>query len=314
MIQIELKSDHSELVPNNFQYFPVHARTCRLSGYPGLGFVSHWHDDFEFVVILRGRMLFSVNGEKRILGGGRGIFVNSRQMHQGSSIEGEDCEFLCIVFPPSLLYATPRMREAYVQPMSDNPSFPSIELDPSGRWGCEMIETLKGLYAQCEDAGDGFDLGVMSAVFALGFSLFRQMENQCIGQTAPAGKHLNLLREMLGFVQKNYRDRIALGDIAAAGNVCRSSCCDIFRQILHVSPIAYLTDYRIEKSMELLNDPNVPVTEIALQCGFGSPSYFSEVFRAKMGRTPSEYRNSGIPLRLRNHPESLSEIHCAPQA
>jgi AraC-like DNA-binding protein len=95
---------------------------------------------------------------------------------------------------------------------------------------------------------------------------------------------------MIGYVQKHYQESIALRDIAAAGSMCRSGCSDVFRKVLHQSPVAYLTDYRVQRSAELLCDTALPVTEIALQCGFSSPSYFAEVFRERMGFAPSEYR------------------------
>jgi len=70
----------------------------------------------------------------------------------------------------------------------------------------------------------------------------------------------------------------------------RSSCCDIFQLILNKTPVSYLTEYRLEKSIELLNIPSLSVTEIALLCGFTGSSYFAEIFHKKLGCTPSQYR------------------------
>ena len=77
---------------------------------------------------------------------------------------------------------------------------------------------------------------------------------------------------------------------AAAGYVCRSSCCSIFKEYLNQTPNAYLTEYRISKSVELLANPDLSVTEIAMQCGFSGSSYFTETFRKAIGCTPSDYR------------------------
>ena len=84
---------------------------------------------------------------------------------------------------------------------------------------------------------------------------------------------------MVGFIQQKYSSKIALQDIAAAGYVCRSSCCSIFKEYLNQTPNAYLTEYRISKSVELLANPDLSVTEIAMQCGFSGSSYFTETFR-----------------------------------
>ena len=292
MIQLRLRSDHSEIVPYSFQHLPVHAQGCKLSDYPGMEFVSHWHDDLEFVLVVQGSMRYYVNGKEHTLTSGCGMFVNSRQMHSGAAIGGAECKFLCVVFHSSLLLAVPQMEENCVRPLCGNGNCPSMVLEPVDAWGREAIEQLTRLYALCEDRKPGFELGLMGAVFALASLVFQNMNGQGGEKDPDAAKRLDALREMVGFVQKNYRNRLTLKDIAAAGNVCRSSCCDIFRRMLHTSPVSYLTDYRIERSSELLNGTSQSIMEIALECGFGSASYFTELFHAKMGQTPSEYRKT----------------------
>lgn len=95
---------------------------------------------------------------------------------------------------------------------------------------------------------------------------------------------------MVGFIQQKYTEKIMLADIASAGLVSRSVCCEIFRKYLNKSPFEYLTEYRIFKSTELLSENNLTVTEIASLCGFGGASYFTETFRKTMRCTPTEYR------------------------
>jgi len=51
----------------------------------------------------------------------------------------------------------------------------------------------------------------------------------------------------------------------------------------------YIEDLRIKKSVELLSTTSLTLTEIALQCGFSSQSYFSYVFKKKMNMTPRNY-------------------------
>ncbi|WP_379315594.1 helix-turn-helix domain-containing protein [Paenibacillus puldeungensis] len=45
-------------------------------------------------------------------------------------------------------------------------------------------------------------------------------------------------------------------------------------------------------AQKLLNAATLSVNEICLMCGFNSPSYFTKVFSAKIGVTPSDYRNT----------------------
>ena len=53
----------------------------------------------------------------------------------------------------------------------------------------------------------------------------------------------------------------------------------------------YITGLRVEKAKELLEQTNKKVSDIAVQCGFRSSSYFIVVFRKQTGMSPKEYQN-----------------------
>ncbi|MGQ9491544.1 MAG: helix-turn-helix domain-containing protein [Anaerolineae bacterium] len=57
-----------------------------------------------------------------------------------------------------------------------------------------------------------------------------------------------------------------------------------------MTPIAYLNRYRIQQAKQLLTNTHKTITEIALEVGFSSSSYFSRIFRRKTGMTPEAYR------------------------
>lgn len=52
----------------------------------------------------------------------------------------------------------------------------------------------------------------------------------------------------------------------------------------------YKTDCKMEKAKGLLSQGNKPVTDIAMECGFATSSYFSQTFKQIFGITPGEYR------------------------
>lgn len=92
-------------------------------------------------------------------------------------------------------------------------------------------------------------------------------------------------------IQKNYKKRISLGDIAASGAVGQSKCCKLFAKYLGQTPNQNLTQYRINKSMDLLKTSDLPIIEIAGETGFSGASYYAEIFRKWTGKSPTEYRN-----------------------
>ena len=54
----------------------------------------------------------------------------------------------------------------------------------------------------------------------------------------------------------------------------------------------YVTQYRIEKSKELLKDTRLPLSDIPGMVGFEEQSYFTRVFRSIVGLSPGKYRTA----------------------
>ena len=122
---IILNSDASENVAYNNPAFPAYIKKGQLSNYPDFRAVSHWHDDFEFILILEGEMSYDVNGQKFTLQTGEGIFVNSRRFHYGFSDAHTECFFLCILLSPRLLSVNTYLIQNCLNPLIQNTHFPS---------------------------------------------------------------------------------------------------------------------------------------------------------------------------------------------
>ena len=61
---------------------------------------------------------------------------------------------------------------------------------------------------------------------------------------------------------------ILLKDISSAGNCCKTKCTALFQKYLSISPMLYLNRYRLEKSVFLLRNTTMSVTEIFIQLSF----------------------------------------------
>jgi AraC-type DNA-binding domain-containing proteins len=66
-----------------------------------------------------------------------------------------------------------------------------------------------------------------------------------------------------------------------------------FRQELGTTPVEYLNRYRVLQARRLLVESDKSITNIALEVGFSSSSYFSRVFRKEVGLSPEAYRRLG---------------------
>ncbi len=281
-----LNSDASENVAYNNPRFPIYIKEGRLSSYPGYSANSHWHDDLEFILILDGEMTYDVNGQTILLHEGEGIFVNSRCLHYGYSATHSECHFICVLLSLKLFGTNEYLVDEFIKPLAENRNIPYQKLNPSILWQNLILHDLESLHLEGKETINPFSALEKSAhIFRL---LFENM-NSASHQIDDSDDILTLTM-MIGYVQKNYSNRILLMDIAKAGNCCKTKCTQLFRKYLNVSPTIYLNRYRLEKSAFLLKNSERSMIDIAYSCGFANSSYFCELFRKYYDTTPGCFR------------------------
>jgi AraC family transcriptional regulator len=84
----------------------------------------------------------------------------------------------------------------------------------------------------------------------------------------------------------------SLAELAAPLQLHPTFFCRAFKQSTGLSPHRYLLAHRINRAKEMMKDQNRTLTEIALDCGFSSPSQLSVVFKRIAGVSPRIYRLS----------------------
>lgn len=285
-VRLNLNDDRSERVRYNCADFPLYTSKCRFSSFAFI-FTAHWHDDVEFILVTEGEMNYSVNGHTVHLSTGEGIFVNSRQLHYGFSEGGSECEYICILFHPVIMCITPFIEKNFISSVTSYSGFEYLVFSDKTEQGKEIVEAMIRIQGMKHESS--FYLMAESLIYRIWARLYEQLPRQ--ESVKHENNHLSALKDMSGFIQKNYTEKITLDDIASSGNVCKSSCCAIFKKYVNKTPVGYLTDYRISKAVDLLKETDMTITEIAMSVGFGGSSYFTEVFTAKYRCSPSKFRN-----------------------
>jgi transcriptional regulator GlxA family with amidase domain len=64
----------------------------------------------------------------------------------------------------------------------------------------------------------------------------------------------------------------------------------LFQRNLGLTPAQYYVTLRLRRGRELLQQTAMPITSIAVACGFRSPAHFSKSYRASFGHPPSQER------------------------
>jgi AraC-like DNA-binding protein len=99
-----------------------------------------------------------------------------------------------------------------------------------------------------------------------------------------------LVRKVLAYLHQNYKEPVTRKDMAAYVGISEDYLTTCFQREFGMSPINYLNRYRINRAKVLMASNEYSLTEIALEVGFSSSSYFTRVFRRETGMPPRAYK------------------------
>jgi AraC-like DNA-binding protein/ligand-binding sensor protein len=92
------------------------------------------------------------------------------------------------------------------------------------------------------------------------------------------------------YIQEHQTEDLNLGQVAKAVNMSSYYFCKMFKKVTGINFTDYVARVRIEKSKNLLLNPNLRISEIAFEVGFQSLTHFNRVFKKILGQSPTEYR------------------------
>lgn len=295
-MQIQTDRNQKEIKLHGTYEFPVLVSHERLSNYERRSFMWHWHTELEWTYVLEGKIQYQVNEQIHRLEEGQGLLCNSNMLHTGHPIDEKDCHYVSITFHPRLLegYKDSFLKTNYVNRIVENPSTPCVVLNSSADWENNILEKLKKIEVlyQNQNQEEDYDFQIYLLLMETWRIVCRHVQKAENDQVAV--RNIARLKQILTYIHSHYQDRITLEDIAAEVNICSNECCRFFKKNMRESLFDYLLNYRIEQSLALLCAGNETITEIAGQCGFSSSSYFSRVFRKRMGYSPREYQKLSV--------------------
>lgn len=88
----------------------------------------------------------------------------------------------------------------------------------------------------------------------------------------------------------NMAATITVDDLAARAHMARRTLVRRFRDETGTSPMAWLTDARIDRARELLEATTEPIERIGRLTGLGNPASVRAAFHRRVGTSPQEYR------------------------
>lgn len=297
-----------------------------LSASEGMFVKHHWHDEVEILYFSGGEFRLEINMEQFTIHSECLYFINPGELHSISTEKSGSIGEDAVVFSPGILSfdsidATqmqlihpiqngkirfPRfllpdhpafapIRDAFKDimhafgyplgirfPTKDNAMAPDLTGQPDhfSREGCTSGEAVTDdLTSQLYIKSSLLRiLAVLSA-----HQLFSPMEKG-------DDKRVEGIKKTLTYIRENYKEKIYIRDLAKQVCMNEQYFCRFFKKAIGRSPIEYVNEYRVKQSLRLLEETDLPITEVCLECGYNNLGNFLREFRKYTDTTPLQYR------------------------
>ena len=290
-MQIITNQFQKELKQHGNEQFPFLVSYQKLSEYESGSFMWHWHPEIEITYVQKGTMCYKVNHMVYHLKEGDIVYNNSGALHSGTMENQKDCAYIPVTFDSRLIYGffQSTVNSKYVDPVIQDSMLPAICIDQSEPWHKPFREYLLRIIDLDEKKPDFYELDITICLQSMWRLLLEHITYEPQASRENSLEY-DRIKKILSYIEENYQNKITLNDIAGHIHLCESECTRLFKRHMNTTLFAFLQEYRIERSLEFLQDDQ-PVSAVADKAGFSDPNYYSKVFAKIKGCSPREYRN-----------------------
>ena len=252
--------------------------------------VMHWHEDFQFIYVITGKIDFLTLNKQIEISAGQGIFINKNIVHQVRQFE--NCHYKSFVFPDYFLkfyFGSPA--GIFVDSISENDSLEFYHFTSQYNWEDTILNLLQNLTEMEENKTSFYPYEVLVTLSTLWLTMRKNI-------LLPPHIQENILnirmQKFLNYIANHYSEDISLELLAKSANVGKSECLRCFKNSLQTTPYRYLMEFRLSKATELLKTTDLPIGVVSENVGFNQVSHFGKCFKEKTGYSPKDYRKSNI--------------------
>ena len=258
---------------------------------------AHWHDAMEILHLEKGIFQVGINMEQYTVREETFVFVESGMLHTLYSEEAYREQ--AILLDPELIDGDDSATREIVEPLmqgrthfprmmqAQNPGFEEIK---------KLYQVVTVIFLTCgEEQEDQRHLLLSTAQLRVKAALLNMIavlgENSLIeGRDDGRDPRVEMLKEVIIFIREHCGEKIYLADLARIMNMNEQYFCRFFRKVTCRTPITYINEIRIRRACELLRQTDLPILQVAGECGYGNAGHFTEEFKKLTGFRPGEYR------------------------
>ncbi|MBP8989940.1 MAG: helix-turn-helix domain-containing protein [Clostridia bacterium] len=279
---------------------PAYPFSCHLQTYEGepLMCAAHWHYAIEILYATQGNASVLLNGQLYPFQKGDMVLISTRDVH---AIWGEpQTQYICIKFDPEILYTAAcfAFESRYVLPFTMAKSAPQKVFPKEEIEGTHLPSIIFEIMDELSEQSYGFELAVRTNISRIFLWVLRNWHNKGLqlGSGTYKEQDMRRLQVIFDYVDKHYMEPLSVDQMSKLCNMSYSYFSRYFKAVIGKSFTDYLNYVRITEAEKLLLTTDKTVTEIAMETGFASTSYFISQFRQQKALSPGQYRLQVINL------------------
>ena len=249
----------------------------------------HWHDEFEIIYVRSGFLTVSISGESYIGKTGEAFVVSPGNLHLMGSQTGT-VDYYTFLFP--LKYISFRtddmLDEKLLEPLNSGHLMICPRVKDTAK---ELCEQLVDIYMAKKDESESkITTQVGTKIILLQFIL-EMWKKGFVIENDTSGRN-TVEKEMVSYIQQNFTGKISLREFGEQFHLSEKYISRYFKEHFHITLSQYVTYLRLEHAKQLLQDTDIPVTDVAMQSGYQNVSYFIRSFQKAYAVSPLKYRKN----------------------
>ena len=249
----------------------------------------HWHDEFEIIYVRSGFLTVSISGESYIGKTGEAFVVSPGNLHLMGSQTGT-VDYYTFLFP--LKYISFRtddmLDEKLLEPLNSGHLMICPRVNDTAK---ELCEQLIEIYEAKKDESESkITTQVRAKIILLQFIL-EMWKKGFVIENDTSGRN-TVEKEMVSYIQQNFTGKISLREFGEQFHLSEKYISRYFKEHFHITLSQYVTYLRLEHAKQLLQDTDIPVTDVAMQSGYQNVSYFIRSFQKAYAVSPLKYRKN----------------------
>ncbi|AIQ39556.1 AraC family transcriptional regulator [Paenibacillus sp. FSL R5-0912] len=294
---VPVSRDMKEILTHGSREFRMSAHMTKVHPMNNLVLYSHWHEELELLVMVKGSAKFHVGQEKFVVQSGEIVFIQPNLLHSAIRLQQEEIVFYAVLVHFNFLSSleNDQIQQQYILPLFlNNSRYPVLimrEMEAELRL-IPLLEEVCDIYQQEPHA---FEMLVKAKLFEVLYRLEKcaaEFSRPALPGQSRGGNSSLLAKKTLAYVQQNYSKRITLTEMARQVNMSPSYFCRFMKKQFDLTPLEFLNEYRISEAVGLMETTDKKIMEIAEMTGFSNVNRFTETFKKMYGCRPMDYRNS----------------------